>query len=113
MTDDARTARTRAVITRLFAENSPQVDKPGAGEPDRPAMDVHVLLRGAPMQFSGILSTTPEGTLKLMTPVPGKAGDAPVMIEQFFDYADVASIALVREVKTSMGSSLWTPGSPS
>lgn len=102
--------RMRKVITRLFAENSPPtVD--GAGEPDEtqaPAMDVHILLRSASIQFSGILSTTPEGGLKLLTPVDGKNGQAPVMIEQFFDYADVVSIAIVREVKVTPSSRIIT-----
>ncbi len=101
--------RMRNVIARLFAENSPEaVD--GAGKADEfqaQAMEVHILLRGAPMQFSGVLSTTPEGTLKLLTPVE-VSGKAPVMIEQFFDYADVTSVAIVREVKATVGSRIIT-----
>jgi hypothetical protein len=107
--DNPDTVRMRKVITRLFAENTPPtVD--GAGKPDEtqaPAMDVHILLRSASIQFSGILSTTPEGTLKLLTPV-AQQGQPPVMIEQFFDYADVVSVALVREVKATPSSRIIT-----
>ncbi len=100
--DTPPTTRTREVLRRLF-DQAPKLE----GAPDQaPAFEAHVLLRGAPMQFSGILSTTPEGGLRLMTPT--KENGKPIMIEQFFDYSDVTSVAVVREVTASTGSRIIT-----
>jgi len=106
--EQAHTLRMRQVIDRLFAE-APKLDGGGKADPAQaPAIEVHILLRsGAPIQFSGVLSTTPEGTLRLMTPT--KNGDGkPCMIEQFLDYADVTSVAVVRDVKMTEGSRIIT-----
>ncbi len=98
--EDPATIRMREVISRLFNE-APKLE--GAAD-QAPALEVHILLRsGAPIQFSGILSTTPEGSLRLMTPTKDGNGKM-CMIEQFFDYSDVTSVALVREAKATEGS---------
>jgi hypothetical protein len=110
LTENGHVRRMKDVIGRLFGEAPKMTNPDGSVDASQaPAMDVHILLRGAPMQFSGILSTTPEGTLKLLTPVPAQGANKPCMIEQFFDYSDVASVALVREVKASaVGSRIIT-----
>lgn len=93
------TIRMRETLRRLFSE-APKLE--GAVD-QAPALDVHILLRsGAPIQFSGVLSTTPEGALRLLTPVDNN------FIEQFFDYSDVTSVAIVREVKKTEGSRIIT-----
>lgn len=104
MSDVARRdggSRMREVIARLFSE-APRLD--GAVD-QAPALEVHILLRsGAPIQFSGVLSTTPEGGLRLLTPAPGGQ-----MVESFFDYSDVTSVAVVRKITGTEASRIISP----
>jgi hypothetical protein len=117
--DTTRATRMRATIARLFAE-APRMTLPdGTPDPSQaPALECYVLLRGCPAAIQGIVSTTPEGGLRMMTPSEVADKDAPppahpraprptkmVMIEQFFDYEDVITIAVQREVKASPGTS--------
>lgn len=104
--NETTTTGMRALIARLFTE-APKLETI-AGVPDqgqRPAMLCNVIVRGITQPMSGVLSTTDEDTLKLMTPVKGKAGESDILLEQFFRYDDVVVIALHRNVQAS---SLWS-----
>lgn len=90
--------RMKRVIDRLFSDAPKMTD--GAGKPDptqAPALQCHVMLK-AGGSIQGALSVTPEGTLRMMA--PNQIGQKPVMVEHFFDYEQVADIAIFREVKT-------------
>ena len=69
-------------------------------------MAAYVTLRGFPHPIQGVLSTTPEGTLRMLSPAQapnpnGRPGrPVAVLVEQFFGYEDVVSIAVTRDVKT-------------
>jgi len=84
------------LIARLFAE-APVIDGTSA------ALQCHVLLRGAMQPIYGALSTTPEGTLRMMTPSKvqhhGEQEPRDIFLEQFFDVSDVVSLMVEREVK--------------
>lgn len=95
------TARIKATILRLFAENpSPLPDQ-------APALECWVTLAGIPMSLQGALSETPEGGLRLMSVMTDQQGNKILhggkvqMIEQFFCYEEVTSIAVRREVSVS------------
>jgi hypothetical protein len=117
--DTFKTDRMRATIARLL-EEAPKLMLPN-GKPDpsqSPALQCHVVLNASIPPIEGVLSTTPEGGLRLMTPhqvdgerTPDMHPRAPapqktVMLEQFFDYADVVSICVQREIKAEPGSGL-------
>ena len=100
----------RGTIDNLFASASP-VDANGPGatilrtltskaEADGatlPAMlECQLVLTGG-LQLAGILTTTAESGLRLMT--PAKRGDnVQVMVDYYFDYSDVVTIAIAREL---------------
>lgn len=108
MAESPSTIRMRRLIGRLFAE-APKLETPGKGaDTDQaPAVEVNVILRGLMQPLSGVLSKTPEGTLKLLTPIPpDRTPGKVIMIEQFFDYADVTSVAVQRELSVSAPSSI-------
>lgn len=86
--------RMKAVIKRLFKEaESPLPDQ-------APALECWILLHGLPTSIHGSLSETPEGELRMLSPAPqdNRLGGSVMMIEQFFCYNDVMSIAVVRPV---------------
>ena len=89
----------RKVVERLFAE-APKLTAPdGTPRADQaPALECHVVLQ-AGQAIQGSLSVTPEGTLRLLA--PNQIGKPPrlVMVEHFFDWNQVADIAVVREVE--------------
>jgi hypothetical protein len=98
--------RMKRVIARLFAEAPKMTDGKGVPDPTQaPALTCNVMLK-AGGSVQGSLSVTPEGTLRLMS--PNVIGQKPVMVEHFFDYEQVADIAIFREVKTSEGSRIVT-----
>lgn len=86
----------KRLIERLLAEAPPlgAVGTPAPGQ--TPAIECIVLLSGAAQAMRGSLSTTPEGTLRMMS--VGNEGNRPVLVEQFFTYEAVLSIALIRAV---------------
>jgi hypothetical protein len=96
--------RMQTLIERLFAEAPKLTD--GSGRPiegQAPAIECNVML-GSGQVIMGALSTTPEGMLRLLS--PGKdQQNRPILIEQFFCYADVQVIAVRRDV-TGSGSSI-------
>lgn len=103
--------RKKALILRLF-EEAPKLESPD-GTPDisqAPAIECHVLLRGAPSAVHGSLSVTKEGMLRMLTPATrestrhGRKVEIPILCEQFFDVADVVSIMLERAVAADTGS---------
>lgn len=90
----------KQLIGRLFEEAPKMTDASGKAMPGQsPAMPDVILTLKCGQQLSGALSTTPEGTLRMMTPneIQTQHGNKKVMVEQFFDYADVAMIAVLRE----------------
>lgn len=105
--------RIKQLVGRLFASAPKMTDASGKPvEGQAPALECFVTLK-AGVQANGALSITPEGGLRLLAPneipsgqrgVPGKM----VMIEHFFDYDQVADIAIVREVKASEPSRIVT-----
>lgn len=98
--------RMQKLVERLFAEAPKMTD--GAGNPDptqAPALQCHVMLKaGGSMQ--GALSVTPEGTLRMLA--MNKVDNRPVMVEHFFDYEQIADVAIFREVKATEGSRIVT-----
>lgn len=91
--------RTKRLLDRLFAE-APKL--PGR-EDQAPALECSVMLKaGGSMQ--GSLSTTPEGGLRLLAvneiKKPGQP-PTPIAVEHFFDYEQVADVAVFREMTTS------------
>jgi hypothetical protein len=101
-----QTLRIKRVLDRLFAEAPKLTDASGSPDPTQaPALECHVMLRsGGAIQ--GALSVTPEGTLRMLC--PNQIGKRPVMVEHFFDYEQIADIALFREVKAGEGPRIIT-----
>ena len=98
--------RIKQVLKRLFDEAPKMTD--GAGNPiagQAPALQCNLLLKSGG-QITGALSTTPEGTLRMLC--PNDRGGKPVMIEHFFDYEEVADVAIIREVNSGSGSGIIT-----
>lgn len=106
----------RALIARLFAEAPKMTDAGGKPVADQsPALECFVVLRftGAPLK--GILSVTPEGTLKLLQATAVKEIDPntrreivrDALFEHFFEYEDVVMVVVERPV-TSATSSIFT-----
>ncbi len=105
MTDPAM----RSLIARLFREGPKMTDASGKEDASQaPALACMIVLRASVPPFEGILSTTPEGTLRLMSTITVQS--KPVLVEQFFTYEDVVSIVLQRVVKTSAGSGAGLSG---
>lgn len=59
-------------------------------------LECQVVLKGG-YAMAGVLTTTPEDTLRLLAPGK-KAGGGEVMIDHYFDYDDVLTIAIGREI---------------
>lgn len=97
-------ARMRLTLMRLF-QDAPRLQlADGTPDPSQaPALPCTLVLRGSIPPVEGVLSTTPEGGLRLMSVVPNR-DNKKVMLEQFFDYSDVVAVCLEREVKASPGS---------
>ena len=90
----------RRTIERLFKEAPPLTDAEGVLKgPQAPAMKCAIMFRSG-AQVEGVLSTTPEGGLRIAVPNKMKTGrgEVPVIVEQFFDYGDVTAIARVCEL---------------
>ncbi len=101
------TLRMKRVIDRLFAEAPKLTDAKGQPDPTQaPAVQCQILLK-AGGGIVGALSVTPEGTLRLLAPNQNKNGQ-PMMVEHFFDYEQVADIAVVREMKATEGTRIVT-----
>lgn len=101
-----RRSPMRNLIYRLFDEAPKLTDDTGKPvEGQAPAVDCSVILRTLPMQLSGALSKTPEGTLRLLSPTeiqdPQTKRSKVVMAEQFFEIDDVLTIVLQRDISMS------------
>jgi hypothetical protein len=92
----------KRLIARLLSE-APALGADGKAS-QTPAMDCVVLLAGSGQAFRGSLSTTPEGTLRLLG--PGHDGHKQVLVEQFFSYASVVSLGVMREMQVERSSIL-------
>ena len=103
--------RMYKTLERLFAE-APKLED-GSGKPvpgQAPALQCVIILRSGG-NTEGVLSTTAEGALRMMSPlpyVPGQGARSTAMMEQFFDYEDVMVVAIKREVQAAPGSRLVT-----
>lgn len=93
-----RRQRLQRLIARLL-EGAPQLKNidGSVDESQAPAVECHVLLRGAPTPLYGSLSTTPEGCLRMLA--PATVDNKPSLLEHHFDVSDVVDIMVVREVK--------------
>lgn len=92
--------RMKAVIQRLFADAPKLTTADGAERTDQAtAIECHVVLK-AGQSMAGALSITAEGTLRLLSPnVIGKPpNERMIMVEHFFDFDQLADIAIVREM---------------
>lgn len=99
--------RMKRLIDRLFAQAPKLTDASGKPDPTQaPALECHVMLK-AGGAVVGSLSVTPEGMLRMLSPNQAKGGK-PVMIEHFFDYEQVADIAVFREISATAGSGIIT-----
>jgi hypothetical protein len=102
------------VIDRLFAEAPKLQDASGNPvEGQAPALECVVVLATTSVPpISGVLSRTPEGALRMMSPAeipdptkdPRTKATKPVLIEQFFEERDVIAVVLQRDVTASPGS---------
>lgn len=59
-------------------------------------LECQIVLKGG-YAMAGVLTTTPEDTLRLLAPGK-KAGGGEVMVDHYFDYDDVLTIAIGREI---------------
>lgn len=85
------TGATERAIRRALAESA----QPGQAA----AIACFIVLRGIPTALHGSLSETPEGGLRLLSPTGEKPrGGTVPMLEQFFDYQDVACFGVPRAV---------------
>jgi len=107
----------RKLITRLFAE-APQLDNPltKALREQLPAnakpvfLDCQLVLKGG-YAAAGVLTTTPEDTLRLAS-IAQKADKTVIMADHYFDYDDVATIVLGREISTPLVQPIRNGNSP-
>jgi hypothetical protein len=89
----------RVRIDKLLDEAEKLAGDDGKPVPDQaPALECAVMLKPGQV-VRGVLSRTEEGTLKMLT--PETMGHQRVMVEQFFCYDDVISVAVIRQVKTN------------
>lgn len=117
---DVHAMRMRRTIARLFDGAPKMIGPDGTPDPTQaPALDCMIVLRGSIPPLAGVLSTTPEGGLRLASPTEIEDPEAPaplhprapkatkkVIAEQFFDYSDVVAIVVQRDVKASASSPL-------
>lgn len=61
-----------------------------------PRIECQIVLKGG-YAMAGVLTTTPEDTLRLLAPGK-KAGGGEVMVDHYFAYDDVLTIAIGREI---------------
>lgn len=95
-----RSTAARTIKAALAAAVSPLPDQ-------TPAVECAIILHGMATSLVGSLSETPEGGLRLLSPI-GKTRGEIEMVEQFFDYADVLVFGQRRIVRAESGSE---PGS--
>ena len=103
--EDPAVDRIRQVVQRLIA--TPK--QAGPVDPQGAAMTCQVLLKSG-YQAQGALSTTAEGTLRLLMPAGSQNG--PVLAEHFFDYSDVEAVIVVHDMPKDKkeGSRIIVPG---
>lgn len=99
------------LIDRLFRE-APKLEdasgKPVSGQ--SPALpDVQITFKSG-QRMPGVLSITPEGTLRLGTPARDPDTSQPILVESFFDISDIEMLSLPRKMPR-VGGSLIIPGS--
>jgi hypothetical protein len=88
------------VVDRLLKTRSPA----GRASTDPPAMECQVFMRSG-YKAQGVLSTTPEGALRMMSQGRTEGTSTrvmPVMIEHFFGYADIESVVILHATEDLM-----------
>jgi len=98
-----RKSKMEKLIDRLFAD-APKLEHADGRpvEDQAPAIECYVILRTLQVPINGVLSKTPEGCLRLMTPTEVLDSETKrtkrVFAEQFFEIEDVVTIALRRDI---------------
>lgn len=84
----------KALLHRLFSE-APKLD---VVEGQAPALHCHVTLTTGAM-MTGVLSTTQEGTLRMLADSPVyDEHQRPVLVEHFFPFESLACVSVRRDV---------------
>lgn len=102
-------SKMRKQIHKLFDEAPKMTDASGNPDPTQaPAVICHVILVGQIQPLYGVLSETPDGLLRMLqkAQVQGERGTKEAVLESFFEYRDVLSVMVEREVKAERGSSI-------
>lgn len=74
-----------------------------------PAIECAVVLRGMSTSLTGALSETPQGGLRLLSPMGDAARGHVPMVEQFFEYSDVLTFGVRRDIELTGRGLLVTP----
>jgi hypothetical protein len=99
----------KTLITRLLDEATMGSDGEAVAKMIRDAMPANVMVKCMECQVvlksgyavAGVLATTPEGTLRLLAPAK-KSDNSTIIAEHFFDYDDVMTIVVGREMPQSI-----------
>lgn len=99
----------KTLITRLFNEatiltGNPMVDAvrgtlPGNADPR--FLECQLVLKNG-YAVAGIMTTTPEDTLRLVSPAK-KPDNSMIMADHYFDYDDVMTIVIGRDLPRTAG----------
>lgn len=95
-----KTGPMKAILNRLFSEAPKLTDALGGPvDGQSPAIECFVMLGGGngAQGVDGVLSTTPEGALRMLSRGKDETG-RPILIEHFFPYESVISVSIRREM---------------
>lgn len=100
----------KRVIGRLFKEAPKLEDAKGKLVPGQaPAMECSIALTGG-MQLAGILSTTPEGALRMAFPSTNPDTRERVLAISYFDAENVIAVSVASELPRFTGASKIVTG---
>jgi hypothetical protein len=86
----------KALLERLFSE-APTLEGGRPADGQSPALECFVmLLGGGASGVDGVLSTTPEGALRMLSKSHHEG--RPLLIEHFFPYESIVSISIRRAI---------------
>jgi hypothetical protein len=88
-------------IQRLFREQPSPL-----GDDQAPSLECAVMFHGG-FSIQGVLSETPDGGLRMLSPSPNPNDARPqrgkvIMTESFFDYSDIVSVGVRREIEVTL-----------
>jgi len=93
----------KRLLMRMFKEAAT------VASTDTPALECQAVVRHMG-PLTGSLSTTPEGTLRMLVPTHPEGPKGPtVLAECFFDYDDLVSVVMQRDVKLEAPSLIQRP----